>query len=210
MKDRVCQQCGKSFLVKYYAWHELNGRGKFCSRDCYKLSKVVPRINVSCLCCGKSYFVIPSRVPITKYCSRICDVMSTIGPTGYWLGKKRPDLKFSRSALTMFKSENVSGPKNNHWRGGISEINREKRRIDMQTPEYKSWRLAVYKRDNYACQKCGKKGGVIHADHIKPYASFPELRLNLDNGRTLCVICHRKTPTWGFSSSSTEGGGIYA
>lgn len=37
---------------------------------------------------------------------------------------------------------------------------------------------------------------VLNADHIKPFAYFPELRLELSNGRTLCVECHRKTPTF--------------
>jgi len=30
------------------------------------------------------------------------------------------------------------------------------------------WREKVFKRDNYTCQVCGKKGGYLIADHIKP------------------------------------------
>ena len=44
---------------------------------------------------------------------------------------------------------------------------------------------------------CGLSGGVIQADHIKPYSLYPELRLEIDNGRTLCKPCHIKTDTYG-------------
>lgn len=62
---------------------------------------------------------------------------------------------------------------------------------------YKIWRKQVFERDNYTCVICNIKGGNLHADHIQPFALWPELRLNLDNGRTLCVDCHKKTETYG-------------
>jgi len=60
------------------------------------------------------------------------------------------------------------------------------------TSKYKQWRQKVFKRDNYTCQKCGKRGGEIHAHHIKSFKSFPKLRYKTDNGLTLCVECHKK------------------
>jgi 5-methylcytosine-specific restriction endonuclease McrA len=63
----------------------------------------------------------------------------------------------------------------------------------MNRVEYKDWRIAVFQRDNYACQCCGDSGGVyLHADHIKEYASHTEERHNIDNGITLCYRCHYK------------------
>ena len=62
---------------------------------------------------------------------------------------------------------------------------------------YRRWRSFVFRRDDYTCQTCNKKGGEIQADHIKPWAFYPDLRFSVDNGRTLCKDCHRKTDTWG-------------
>lgn len=66
-----------------------------------------------------------------------------------------------------------------------------------KSSEYRIWRKQVFERDDYTCKLCGEKGGRLNADHIKPFASYPELRLVLSNGRTLCLPCHYKTPTWG-------------
>jgi len=57
--------------------------------------------------------------------------------------------------------------------------------------------MEVLARDDFRCRICGKRGGALHADHIMPFALFPELRLDLKNGRTLCVKCHRGTSTYG-------------
>lgn len=79
------------------------------------------------------------------------------------------------------------------WKGGITPINSAIR----HSIEYKLWRTAVFERDNYTCVWCNKRGGVLNADHIKPFARFPELRFAIDNGRTLCVPCHKSTDTYG-------------
>lgn len=82
--------------------------------------------------------------------------------------------------------------RNHFWRGGITEENKKLR----NSLEYKLWRESVFARDDYTCQNCASRGCVLHADHIKPFARFPELRFAIDNGRTLCVDCHKKTDTY--------------
>src|SRR3990167_1065495 len=78
------------------------------------------------------------------------------------------------------------------WKGGITPIHQKIR----NSKEYADWRTAVFQRDDYTCQECGSRGYKLNADHIKPFTYFPELRLVIENGRTLCVPCHRKTPTY--------------
>lgn len=91
------------------------------------------------------------------------------------------------------KNKAFSGKNNPNWKGGITPINEKIRK----SIEYRLWREAVFARDNFTCCHCGIYGGDLQADHIKPFAFYPELRFAIDNGRTLCVKCHKKTDTWG-------------
>jgi 5-methylcytosine-specific restriction endonuclease McrA len=129
------------------------------------------------------------------------------------IGRKRPDLaernhllktgtKHSEETKRKISLASIGkrmGAENPAWKGGITPINKMVR----TSREYKIWRRAVFERDNYTCVWCGTHfikgvtGNVeLHADHIKPFALFPELRLALDNGRTLCISCHKTTDTY--------------
>lgn len=87
------------------------------------------------------------------------------------------------------------GNKNPNWKGGITPIHLAIR----SSQEYKEWRKAVYDRDNYTCVWCGTEGNGknLNADHILPFAIYEDLRLEVSNGRTLCIDCHKKTATYG-------------
>lgn len=84
------------------------------------------------------------------------------------------------------------GDKSHLWRGGVTPEQRAAR----NSLDYKLWRIAVLKRDNYTCQFCGERGGRLHADHIKQFAFYRKLRFELSNGRALCKDCHESTPTY--------------
>ena len=62
---------------------------------------------------------------------------------------------------------------------------------NYQDPQYKKWRLSIYKRDNYTCQwpNCKSKK-KIQAHHINKWADFPGLRYHPNNGITLCKTHH--------------------
>ena len=56
------------------------------------------------------------------------------------------------------------GSKNWNWKGGItSEIQKVR-----DSKEYKVWRLEVYAKDHYACQKCRQKGGIKYDFKANP------------------------------------------
>jgi 5-methylcytosine-specific restriction endonuclease McrA len=90
----------------------------------------------------------------------------------------------------------------------------EAKRIKMSI-EWKLWRAAVFVRDDYTCQHCGKHSGngsgvVLHPHHILSFAEYPEHRFNIANGLTLCKECHHKTDNYGskqYSEKRDEFGG---
>lgn len=98
-----------------------------------------------------------------------------------------------RKVISEKVAGKLTGNKHPQWKGGITPLNQRIR----GSVKYKQWRDEVFKRDDYTCQSCGKRGGDMNADHILPFFAFPKLRLDVNNGRTLCVECHRATKTYG-------------
>jgi len=52
-----------------------------------------------------------------------------------------------------------------------------------------AWATLVKLRDG-KCNNCHSKDD-LHAHHVKSYKEFPELRYDVNNGITLCSLCHR-------------------
>lgn len=135
------------------------------------------------------------RATTAKTCSKVC--MGLSNKSRRWsketIAKMVASNRSGELEVRKKLSEMKKGPKCHLWRGGITP----QHRMIRASFESKEWSRQILVRDNYTCQKCGKRGGTLNADHIKPFSLFPELRFDLDNGRTLCEDCHRKTPTFG-------------
>lgn len=93
----------------------------------------------------------------------------------------------------------LSGKNHWNWKGGITPTTKKIK----NSPEFRLWRISVFERDNYTCIWCSSTEKLI-ADHIKPFAYYPELRFAIDNGRTLCEPCHKTTDTYGKHIQSEE------
>lgn len=147
-------------------------------------------LNKKCLFCNKDF---QTRFDKVLCCSKSCAKLKK--PTRYWSGKKR---ELSDAHIENIKKTRVSGENHYNWKGGITKESEKIRK----SRAYIKWRNLVFERDDYTCQLCNKRSTKgsrieIQADHIKPFAKYPQLRFEISNGRTLCVECHRLTPTWG-------------
>lgn len=105
-----------------------------------------------------------------------------------FIGKNSRQIYCSIYCLKEHYVNRYLADNNPNWKGGIRPINQRQRTHKA----YLDWRKSVYIRDNYTCQDCGVKGGQLHAHHIKSFAKHPELRMDINNGKTLCVECHNK------------------
>jgi len=107
------------------------------------------------------------------------------------------------------------GEKGSNWKGGLTVLSYSIR----NSFKMRQWRSDVFTRDDYTCQECGIRSGngktvVLNADHINSFASIIsrnniknteeayvcEELWNINNGRTLCIDCHKKTDTYGGKS----------
>lgn len=138
-----------------------------------------------CEACSKEFFKDPDSSnklwERRRFCSKSCALKGNLRT----LGKNK-------------------GESNGFWKGGITSKNA----MIRTSRDYRLWREAVFERDNWTCVWCSQRGGKLNADHIKPFALFPELRLAIDNGRTLCVPCHKTTDTYAgriFKRGNTSG-----
>jgi 5-methylcytosine-specific restriction endonuclease McrA len=104
-------------------------------------------------------------------------------------GKKRTEEQKERMRRPYFS---VRKEKNVRWDKNKSEEDRNiQHEKSRNYPEYKDWRLAVFRKDGYQCQRCGYIGKKINAHHIESYYYNKELRINIDNGIVLCKSCHQ-------------------
>jgi len=179
-KNKKLSEEHKSKLKKAWIKRKIEGKyNKFCSEETRKKVSLANK--------GKKHSEATKQRISLKHKGKHFSPK-----TEFKKGRKESE----ESKLKRMKIHPMQGETHWCWKGGITPINQKIRR----SLEYRLWREAVFKRDNWTCVWCGQRGGTLHADHIKPFALFPELRFSIDNGRTLCKSCHLKTDTWGGKS----------
>lgn len=153
-----------------------NGKQKYCSQSCNQNDKRIS--NRLCVICGRS-FVPHSRNK--QCCSKACAKKKETITKRLQADSYRLALGHEISALILRPITTL-----NNWR-------------------YVEWRTKVYERDNYTCQCCGdNRGNDLNAHHLNSYSRYPESRLSIENGVTLCNKCHRAYHRqYGYRTAST-------
>src|SRR3990167_2514417 len=166
----------------------------------------------TCLTCSKEFNIRPTivRRGFGKYCSQTCYIQ--LGKTLSLETRNRmsnarkgkPQWWNKGKSLTEEHRRKIGRKGSLHWnwKGGKETENvRVRKSID-----YKLWRGTIFKKDKLACTICGASQGWdkekkrhidIQVDHRKSFSKYPELRLEITNGRVLCKDCHVQTRTWG-------------
>jgi 5-methylcytosine-specific restriction endonuclease McrA len=156
----------------------------YCLSDVYVLPCNVSRAKVSY--CSHAHAILQkkklAKAPLCfpcKVCSQaICVPEST--------QRLRPRVTCSKACRRVHMRKKADARRTSYTKHQLD-------RLARYSPEANQWRKSVFERDNYTCQVCKQRGGYLEADHIKPWAYFPQLRFDMSNGRTLCRACHDKT-----------------
>ncbi|MFW6359305.1 MAG: FAD-dependent thymidylate synthase [Chroococcales cyanobacterium] len=83
------------------------------------------------------------------------------------------------------------GEESNFWKGGVTD---ERTAVGAWT---RTIAPQVHEKFDFTCQKCGVRGGKLHAHHLLPVYSHPEKAYEFNNLVTVCENCHQEIHSQG-------------
>lgn len=182
-KTRVCQSCGVTYTKKGQS-NKWFLSSKYCNNKCYYTCQEYQTKRADSISKARKGWIYSEETKIKISLSK--KGRKNTPEQNKKMSESRKGMPAWNKGIPNYKQRGENHP---NWTG---TNNRTERQIDMGRLEYKIWRKSIFERDSFTCVNCNKKGGDLNADHIKPYVNYPELRYDLNNGRTLCVPCHYK------------------
>lgn len=177
----TCPECGCIF-ERYFS--VLRKSGCFLCQKCAikeKLSKTLKqgtkknKLTVLCEAERSGYSVFRCD------CGVECELLNR-----HFLSGKTQSCGCLRRETMKRIGVHLSGKDHGRWKGGITG----ERQSEMTKAPYKTWRSSIYERDEYTCLKCGQIGGNLNAHHIYNYSDNKTKIIKIENGATLCRVCH--------------------
>lgn len=126
------------------------------------------------------------KINYCKYCGK--EIITTKSQNQHYCNVECRNLHYRETA----KGEN-----SHFWKGGKTK----ETKLRKTCAEYKEWRMKVFERDGFTCQKCGSTKN-LEAHHKKEQSKYPDLIYDIDNGITLCHECHKETDNYGYKAQS--------
>ena len=196
MLTKKCLICGKTIIKKpscsLKRWNETT---KYCSRECKNKSQI-----------GKPAWNKGLTKEIDERVRKSSERMKRNNPMKRKEVKEKSSKSHTGYIMPESQRRKMSDTQKKRVKAGLNNLyihgNYLKNRGARYTIDYKIWRAKVFARDNYTCQRCGRKRRkgdrvILNAHHIKSWAEYPELRFVVENGQTLCEECHRLTENYG-------------
>lgn len=188
LSTKVCLNCRK----EYYSNSHQNDK-LYCSRKCARIASRLERIIKTCPVCNKEFETTIGGFYEGKACSVECGrKLKTVERclkftcticgkeyyrTRYWVNKTKN--KLSRFCSKKCKDIGLTGE-------GHPNYNPNKL---LEKDKLREWSKLVKKRDHYTCQLCGSKK-FLHSHHMEHKSKNKDLKLDINNGITLCNVCH--------------------
>jgi|SRR3990167_9252541 len=204
--SKICIVCGEEFIKRKLCPLIKWKKQKFCSHSCYWKNRKGKRVS------SKTEFK-KGVTPWNKEMKGLKQWHNLEGLKSYVVknGSAFKNKKHTEKAKKIIREKrakqvNPSGQIHWNWKGGTSPL---RKRI-MSLGLYVGWRAKVFQRDNWICQNCGKQGGRLNVHHRNPFYKILEENQiktveqaknckelwDIVNGRTLCIPCHKQTPSY--------------
>jgi hypothetical protein len=207
---KICIVCGKEFTKpKSCGLPEWTNKRKFCSKQCSNKGKVGKSSWNKGIPWTKEFREVIVKAKKGKHYSPKTEFKKGQEAWNKGLDGKDYLSKEAREKMAVWGDKHGKGTPN--WKGGTTKLGQ----LIRSQRVYYHWRTAVFQRDNWTCQHCGarsKKGKkiILHCDHINPfYKILKENKIttveqakkckelwDIKNGRTLCIPCHKQTPSY--------------
>lgn len=203
---------------------------KYCSHKCLTESQRKKKHIVKCAYCGKEKQIYPYELKdrVLHFCNQSCKQKHKQSKNLYKANPKpfkkgfKPWNKNKKNCFnekTILKISNskkgkLVGKDNPSYKHGLCKTNLHW--LIRKNGQYKNWVKSIFKRDDYVCRKCEKKGGSLTAHHLKGFSyllHFYKIKnledaikcqelWNINNGITLCLECHKQTPNYSFKANN--------
>lgn len=196
----LCLQCNETWKVNYDKLQQRRGcphcdikrRADLKRQDISTIIEKIKNINPNIEIIDTHYINCHKKLKCKcKVCSNIWEVKWT----NLFIGRGCPKCSVSRR----------SGKNNHNYNPNLTKEERIKSRSMLYGDNMTKWRNSVFKRDDFTCKICNKKGTYLNAHHLNSYHAHPKERFDLNNGVTLCKKHHRDFhKRYGYKNNTKE------